>query len=204
MLARNLSLLSCAVAFPFFKGISFQRLARMETTAGLQTSQPCPFPNLSRTSSYVFNEWIFARSNNSWRLLSKCSHRTLRTYFPWAAIDESIISFSIGTHPPQPVPAFVHFFMASTLSHPFSVTLSQIVFLVTASQLHISAASVKWFTPAPPAFSPLTVPIMISSGLGGNTILFLHVCNNILYCDASPTNIPPSKILPSSLMLIRL
>src|SRR5690349_18220298 len=98
----------------------------------------------------------------------------------------------MGTQPPQPVPAFVHFLMASTDSHP-SFTASQIPALVTLSQLQINASSGNPVTPAPASCSPPLAPRITSSGLGGSTTLFLQVCNNILYCSASPTNIPPSN-----------
>src|SRR5215210_2083302 len=102
-------------------------------------------------------------------------------------------SLIIGTHPPQPVPAFVHFFIASTVSAP-SITCSHIFPLLMPSQLHIVASSGRLKTPAPPWLSlPPLEPNITSSGCGGNTTLFLVVCKSMLYWSASPTRIPPSK-----------
>src|SRR5688572_14037278 len=129
----------------------------------------------------------------------------LRTYLPCSFILCSIRSFTIGTHPPQPVPAFVHFLMASMESQLFSFTAVHILSLLTLSQLQINASSGKLITPAPlPEPALLLAPNIISSGSGGSTILFLHVCNNILYCVVSPTRMPPSNCFPSALTFTRL
>src|SRR4028118_4436 len=113
-------------------------------------------------------------------------------------------SLIIGTHPPQPVPAFVHFFIASTVSAP-SNTCSQILPLLMPSQLHIVASSGKLKTPAPAA-PPFSLPPrerkITSSGCGGKTTLFFVVCKSILYSSASPTRMPPSKYFPSFETLI--
>src|SRR5688500_14486064 len=98
------------------------------------------------------------------------------TYFPCSFILCTIISLTMRTHPPQPVPAFVHFFTASSESQSCSFTALLMAALLTLSQLQISASSGKPDTPDPPVSPPLLTPKTISSGLGGNTILFLHVC----------------------------
>src|SRR5215210_7077326 len=90
-------------------------------------------------------------------------------------------SLSIGTHPPQPVPAFVHFFIASTFSQLCSETTLQIVPLLTLSQLHISASSGKPVIPAPLSGSPPRAPRITSSVFAGSSTLFFDVCSNILY-----------------------
>src|SRR3954471_24888266 len=101
-------------------------------------------------------------------------------YLPCAFIVCTIRSFSIGTQPPQPVPALVHFFMASTLSQPLSTTPHTLP-LETLSQLQISASSGSEPTPAPAStFAPPRAPNITSSGLGGSTTLFLVVCSSIL------------------------
>src|SRR5687768_13826100 len=113
-------------------------------------------------------------------------------------------SFTMGTQPPQPVPALVHFLTASMVSLP-SPTALQISPFETLSQLQINASSGKLETPAPPSPpEPPRAPRITSSGLGGSTTLFLVVCSNILYCSASPTRIPPNKYFPSGEILTRL
>src|SRR5687768_9317103 len=110
----------------------------------------------------------------------------------------------MGTQPPQPVPALVHFLIASIVSDP-SATAWQISPLETLSQLHINASSGKLETPAPPSPpDPPRAPRITSSGLGGNITLFLVVCSNILYASASPTKTPPNKYFPSGEILMRL
>src|ERR1041384_7752932 len=107
----------------------------------------------------------------------------------------------MGTQPPQPVPALVHFLIESIVSFP-SHTALQISPFETLSQLQIKASSGRLATPAPPSLpAPPRAPRITSSGLGGNTTLFLVVCSNILYCSASPTRMPPNKYFPSGEIL---
>src|SRR5690348_13352343 len=87
-------------------------------------------------------------------------------------------SLTSGKQPPQPVPAFVHFFIVSTVSLP-SITALQIESLLTLSQLQINASSGKPDTPALVVSPPLE-PKITSSGLAGSSILFLHVWSSIL------------------------
>src|SRR6185312_13514710 len=115
----------------------------------------------------------------------------------------AIRSFTSGTQPPQPVPALVHFLMQSTVVQP-SFTTPHMVALVTASHEQISASSGKLSTPAPSLAPSPRDPSIISSGFGGSTILLLTVCSSMLYASASPIRMPPSKYLPSLLMLMRL
>ena len=89
-------------------------------------------------------------------------------------------SFTIGTQPPQPVPALLHCFMPSTVVTLNSVTAAQMAPLVTASQEHTSASSGRLSTPAPPLALPSRAPSIRSSGCGGSTILLFTVCSNRL------------------------
>src|SRR5690349_6375969 len=101
------------------------------------------------------------------------------TYMPCCFIVPVIRSLTIGTQPPQPVPAFVHFLTPSSVVQPASVTEEQIAPLLTASQEQISASSGKLITHAP-SFAPPLLPRIASSGSGGNINLLFTVCNNIL------------------------
>jgi hypothetical protein len=118
MFARKRSFVSWIVAW-FWIG-SFQRLARIEATAGLQTSQPAPRPCESRSDSNERAPVIFAIWNNSWRVCAKCSHRWFTVALPSAASSSLRIALTLGRQPPQPVPAFVSFFSAASSVSPFS------------------------------------------------------------------------------------
>src|SRR5688572_25075639 len=114
-----------------------------------------------------------------------------------------MISLTSGTHPPHPVPDFVHFLTASKLSQLFTSTAFRISSLVTLSQLQINESSGMEATP-PPVPVPSAIFIINDSGLPGRTILLRHVCSSMLYSDASPIRIPPSNSFPSLLTLILL
>src|SRR5690606_41517436 len=98
------------------------------------------------------------RSNSSCRLKLKCSHIVLRIYLPCFFMVYATRSLTIGTQPPQPEPAFVHFLTSSACSHPCCVTASHICALVMPSQLQISALSGRASSPAPAGLLSLCSP----------------------------------------------
>src|SRR5579864_4068994 len=120
---------------------SFHKLARMLATAGLQISQPFPLPWLARSSPKDLICLILMISNNSCRVNAKCSHRLLLSFLPDFFISALNRSITSGKQPPQPVPAFVHFFTSSTDARPLSRMLEQMVPLLTLLQEHTWASS---------------------------------------------------------------
>src|SRR5262249_22759009 len=113
---------------------SFHRLARMEATAGLQTSQPWPRPWARISSSKVLMRLILMISNSSWREQAKCSHRAVLTFLPAALIWALNRSVTSGRQPPQPAPALVQALTSSTEQRLLVRMASQIWPLLTLLQ----------------------------------------------------------------------
>src|SRR5579884_1459342 len=119
---------------------SFHKLARMDATAGLHTSQPWPRPCPRINSSKERMRLILTISNSSCRVQEKCSHRALLTRLPEALICALKRSVTSGKQPPQPVPARVQILTSSTDVRFLLVTASQIWLLVTLLQEQIGVS----------------------------------------------------------------
>src|SRR5262249_48429749 len=143
MFARNRSFVSWIVVW--LTMFSFHKLARIDATAGLQISPPVPFPWLLINWSNDLMFLIFTISNSSCRVKAKCSHRLGLSFFPVAFISALNRSVTKGRHPPQPVPALVHFLTSSTEPRVLSRIDEQIVPLLTLlhEQTWVSSASVE-------------------------------------------------------------
>src|SRR5437588_7836366 len=120
--------------------------ARIDATAGLQMSQPLPWPCLATSSLNARMPVERTISNSSALLCSKCSQSALDCSTP------QLVSscLSEGTQEPHPVPALVHALSAGTSAQPCSVTAAVIAPLVTAWQAQICASSGNAPTPKPP------------------------------------------------------
>src|SRR6478736_2084415 len=142
---------------------SFHRLARIEVTAGLQISQPPPVPCRAISSSNVLILLILTMLKSSCRVCEKCSHRCFTTLFPAAASSLFNRSVTSGTHPPHPVPAFVHDFSSPSVVRPLSRMAWQICPLLTLLHEQIWALSGR----LPPAAVAVVIPGGIISSAGG-------------------------------------
>src|SRR5258708_23865225 len=118
MLARKRSFVSCRGALSRASTKSFQHEARIDATAGLQTSQPRPRPCLVSISSNVCNPPTRAKSNSSLRENLKCSQIWLLTATPRR--DSSVFRTSVTScaHPPHELAALVHCLSAPTVLAP--------------------------------------------------------------------------------------
>src|SRR6516165_12555407 len=121
--------------------------ASIEATAGLQTSQPRPRPCSANNWPNDRRPEIRTRSNSSWRLYGKCSHRWSVTAMPALTSSSLTMSVTIGTQPPQPVPALVADFTCATSVSPSDLTASQIAAFDTLLQLQTRALPAR--APAP-------------------------------------------------------
>src|SRR5579871_1717590 len=178
---------------------SFHKLAKMEAAAGLQISQPWPWPCVRTNSSKVRMRLILMIWNNSWREQEKCSHKALLTFLPDAFIVALNRSVTSGRQPPQPVPALVQSLISSTEVRFLSRMASQICPLVTLLQEQICVSLAMPASAAPGPRPSLILPK--SSSLGGidKGSSLLASIDNWPYSEASPTRIPPSKRVPSIL-----
>src|SRR5262249_35451354 len=129
MFARKRSLVSWIVVWS--TTFSLNRLARIEATAGLHTSQPWPRPCARISSANDLVRLILTLSNSSWRVQEKCSQRAVFTRLPDALIWALNRSVTSGRQPPQPVPALVHDLTSSTEQRFFVRMASQIWALLT-------------------------------------------------------------------------
>ena len=126
MLARKRSLVSCSVAWAGSRTFSFQRLARIEATAGLQTSQPCPRPCEAIRASNVL---ISLDHRDLIELLA-----AVREVLAEPIVDPAArrLEFRLeqvgdaGRQPPQPVPACVQVLTCATVVSFLSRTASRI------------------------------------------------------------------------------
>src|SRR5690348_12518536 len=91
--------------------------ARMEATVGLQISQPDPLPCLAISSENLRMPVDCTMWNSSARDCAKCSHSDLETSTP----DCSSSFLSMGTQPPQEVPALVQLLMPGTSQAPSAI-----------------------------------------------------------------------------------
>jgi hypothetical protein len=90
----------------------------MLAAAGLQMSQPRPWPCWASSSSKVLIWPTRIRWNSSWREWAKCSHRWLFTARPRLAISAFMTWVTRGTQPPQVAPALVQAFSAAMVVAP--------------------------------------------------------------------------------------
>src|SRR5580704_3116863 len=141
---------------------SFHRLARIEVTAGLQISQPCPWPHSASTASKVFSCLTLMTANSSVRDSEKCSHTRLTTALPSRLSSACNKSVANGKQPPQPVPARVQCLIAPTESRFCSRIAATICCFVTLLHEQI------WASPdiesAPAAAGPPGLPTKRSCG----------------------------------------
>src|SRR5690242_4668599 len=194
MLARKWSLESCSDACSPSRMCSELVDARMDAVAGLQISQPFPVPNRSikpenvRTDSEGPAATIENSSARDWL---KCSHNALDCSTPSA----SSSCLSSGTHDPHEVPANVHFLRSATSLQPPAIA-SRSPPLVTLLHEQICAAAGSDPTPSPVAPPSDPTGAISASGSPGNGSPTIG--RSTPYADASPTRMPPSKVLASS------
>ncbi len=184
-LARNRSLVSCRPACSPSSTCPVASEARIEATTGLQMSQPRPLPYPAISWEKVLIPVARTTSNSSARDCSKCSHRALDCTTPHS----SSSCLSMGTHEPQPVPAFVHDLTEATSVQPLSLMAQVICPLVTAWQEHTCASSGSARS-TPPAGATRD-PGSAGSGLPTSG-------RRVAYWLASPTSTPPSRTCASS------
>src|SRR5262245_60419860 len=101
----------------------------------------------------------------------------------------------MGMQPPQPVPALVHFFTASTLVRPSLAMAAEMSPHVTLLHEQICVLSDIGSSGAPP---PERAPNRSSSGETGSGAPVFASGRSVEYSAASPTRMAPSKRLPSS------
>ena len=144
-----------------------ERLARIEATAGLQTSQPRPVPCAATTSSKRRWPCTATVSKSSCRVRAKCSHRLRSTSRPAAAKCSSTIVRTSGLQEPQVVPARVQALTQATSAHGFSAraTASTICALVTSLQEQTCASS-----GSPTSAPPRLAGRIRSSGFSGSSM----------------------------------
>src|SRR5579875_2596700 len=152
MLARKWSLESCRDACSPSRMWSEPVDARMDATAGLQMSQPCPVPKRCSRPENVRIEVAQTISNSSARDWLKCSHSALDCSTP----AHSSSCLSIGTHDPHEVPAVVQDLSAATSVQPSAMAALSAP-LVTLLHEQIWAESGSAPTPKPVA-APLFWP----------------------------------------------
>src|ERR1700731_3762266 len=166
MLARKRSFVSCRGALSRDSTKSFQQEARIDATAGLQTSQPRPRPCLVSITSNVCNPPTRAKSNSSLRENAKCSQRWSLTATPRRVSSVLKTCVTSGAHPPQELAALVCFLRAPIVRAPPAMAAHRSR-LLTLLQEQICADSDR--APRPKASWPLssTGENISCSGLAG-------------------------------------
>src|SRR5215212_8512663 len=191
MLARKWSLESCSEACSPSRMCSELVDARIDATTGLQMSQPFPVPNRSISSVNVRIDVAATIENSSARDWLKCSHKALDCSTPSA----SSSCLSSGTHEPQEVPALVQLLSAGTSLQPPAIASHRSP-LVTLLHEQICAAAGSEPTPSPVA--PPSDPAGAINAIGSPGSASPTIGRNTPYDDASPTRMPPSRVLASS------
>src|SRR5262249_12940884 len=125
-----------------------------------------------------------------------CSHRLALSFFPDAFISALNRSVTSGRHPPQPVPALVHFFTSSTEQRFMSRIEPQILLLLTLLHEHTCMSSSSAVTALG---TPAGLPTRSSPGAIGSGLSLFASSDSWPYSEASPTRIPPSNRVPSRL-----
>src|SRR5579883_3021809 len=166
---------------------SFHKLAKMEAAAGLQISQPWPWPCVRTNSSKVRMRLILMIWNNSWREHAKCSHKALLTFLPDALIVALNRSVTSGRQPPQPVPALVQSLISSTEVRFLSRTASQICPLLTLLHEQICVSLAMPVSAAPGLLPAPSLPNNNSLGGIANGSSLLASIDSCPYSEASPT-----------------
>src|SRR5262249_3334452 len=146
----------------------------------------------------VLSSLILIKANNSVRDSLKCSHKWLQTVLPLFLSSAWNRSVTIGTQPPQPVPARVHCLTAATESSCCWRIDSQICLLLMLLQEQTCASSAIEFVRSSPA-PALPLPTTSSWGAQGSSVPALAKAESAPKSLASPTRTPPSRCFPSRL-----